>query len=240
MSSLAKTRNPVIFKESFVVLSYEKEWTKILCARSNGSDWSDPYIFTPDGKKLRSSPELLTYISENSRYWELFDPKVINFKRNQAEGYGSGTTKLVNFLEDIRRGIPKEEALKSIKHSPVKQYFPRPETFEGFRRKSYIIKPSLKKKIGPKSAMKKWAQEGKINRKVLEVLEQHFISNKVKPQDSQMKKWANELKVPFEDVKEWFQLKWDGKLEYEWFQAEHKEKFGTSKMGTISPEHVRV
>ena len=83
--------------------------------------------------------------------------------------------------------------------------------------------------------MKRWAQEGKINRKVLEVLEHHFCSSKIKPQQGQMMEWANELKIEFEDVKYWFQIMWKGKLEYEWLKSVQMEEFGISKIDRSRP-----
>ena len=82
--------------------------------------------------------------------------------------------------------------------------------------------------------MKRWAQEGKINRKVLKVLEERFCSSKIKPQQDQMMEWANELKITFEDVKDWFQMMWEGKLEYEWLKSVQKEESGTNNLGTFS------
>ena len=82
--------------------------------------------------------------------------------------------------------------------------------------------------------MKRWAQEGKINRKVLKVLEERFCSSKIKPQQDQMMEWANELKITFEDVKDWFQMMWEGKLEYEWLKSVQKEESGTYNLGTFS------
>ena len=103
-----------------------------------------------------------------------------------------------------------------------------------FRRKDYSLKPAVKRKIGPKCVMKRWAQEGKINRKVLKVLEERFCSSKIKPQQDQMMEWANELKITFEDVKDWFQMMWEGKLEYEWLKSVQKEESGTYNLGTFS------
>ena len=82
--------------------------------------------------------------------------------------------------------------------------------------------------------MKRWAQEGKINRKVLKVLEERFCSSKIKPQKDQMMEWANELKITFEDVKDWFQMMWEGKLEYEWLKSVQKEESGTYNLGKFS------
>ena len=115
-------RNSVVSQESFEVLPGEPKWTKVLCSRTTG-DHVDVYVYTSDGTKLRSRPDLLDYILEHSQYWEQFDPKLINFERNTKESFGSGTRKIINFLESIRKGATKEEALESVKHA-IKQ--PRP------------------------------------------------------------------------------------------------------------------
>jgi len=78
-------------------------------------------------------------------------------------------------------------------------------------------------------------QEGKINRKVLKVLEERFCSSKIKPQQDQMMEWANELKITFEDVKDWFQMMWEGKLEYEWLKSVQKEESGTYNLDRGRP-----
>ena len=202
----------------------------------------DLYIYTPDNTyiqiivytKLRSSPELLDYISRNSQYWEHFDPMLINFDWKQAQSLGSGSKKIINFLKEVRKGVTKEESLKPIKHV-VKQPCPRPPVANNFRRKDYSLKSAVKRKSGPKCVMNGWAQEVKINRKVLEVLEHHFCSSKIKPQHSQMMEWANELKIEFEDVKHWFQIMWKGKLEYEWLKSVQMEEFGISKIDRGRP-----
>ena len=226
-------RNPVLYEDSYEVLPGETKWKKIGCSRSTG-DHVDLYVYAPDGTKLRSSPELLDYISRNTQYWEHFDPTLINFDRKQAQSLGSGTKKIINFLTEVRKGVTKEEALKSIKHI-AKQPRPRPQVANNFRRKDYSLKSAIKRRIGPKCVMKRWAQEGKINRKVLEVLEHHFCSSKIKPQQGQMMEWANELKIEFEDVKYWFQIMWKGKLEYEWLKSVQMEEFGTSKIDRGRP-----
>ena len=117
-------RNSVVSQDSFEVLPGESKWTKVLCSRTTG-DHVDVYIYTSDGKKLRSSPDLLDYIAEHSQYWEDFDPKLINFERNKKESFGWGTRRIINFLESVRKGATKEEALESVKHA-IKQ--PRPTT----------------------------------------------------------------------------------------------------------------
>merc|ERR1719483_1853167 len=97
----------------------------VLCSRSIGNH-VDVYVYTSDGTKLRSSPDLLDYISEHSQYWESFDPKLINFERNKKESFGSGTRKIINFLEEVRKGATKEEALESVRHA-IKKPRPRPQ-----------------------------------------------------------------------------------------------------------------
>ena len=159
---------------------------------------------------------------------------LINFDWKQAQSLGSGSKKIINFLKEVRKGVTKEEALKSIKHV-VKQPCLRPPVANNFRRKDYSLKSAVKRKSGPKCVMNGWAQEVKINRKVLEVLEHHFCSSKIKPQHSQMMEWANELKIEFEDVKHWFQIMWKGKLEYEWLKSVQMEEFGISKIDRGRP-----
>ena len=122
-------RNSVVSEDSFEVLPGEQKWMKVLCSRTTG-DHVDVYIYTSDGKKLRSSPELLDYIAEHSQYWERFDPTLINFERNKKETFGWGTRKIINFLESVRKGATKEEALESVKHA-IKQPLPtRPKVNE--------------------------------------------------------------------------------------------------------------
>merc|ERR1712037_516748 len=214
-------RNSVVSQESFEVLPGEPKWTKVLCSRTTG-DHVDVYIYTSDGKKLRSTPDLLDYIAEHSQYWQQFDPKLINFERNKKESFGWGTKKIINFLESVR-------------HAAKQPRPTRPKETNSFRRKDYSLKPAVKRRIGPKCVMKRWAQEGKINRKVLKVLEEHFCSSKIKPQKDQMMEWANELKITFEDVKDCFQMMWEGKLEYEWLKSVQKEESGTHNLGRGRP-----
>ena len=148
-------RNPVLYEDSYEVLPGETKWKKIACSRSTG-DHVDLYVYTPDGTKLRSSPELLDYISRNTQYWEHFDPTLINFDRKQAQSLGSGTKKIINFLTEVRKGVTKEEALKTIKHV-IKQPRPRPQVANNFRRKDYSLKSAVKRKIGPKCVLNRWA-----------------------------------------------------------------------------------
>ena len=118
-------RNSVVSQKSFIVLPGEPIWTKVICSRTTG-DHIDVYVYTSDGTKLRSTPDLLDYISEHSQYWEYFDPKKINFERHEKESFGSGTRKIINFLEKVRKGVAKEEALESV-NCAIKQSRPRPQ-----------------------------------------------------------------------------------------------------------------
>ena len=61
-----------------------------------------------------SGPAPISYIAEHSQYWERFDPTLINFERNRKGTFGWGTTKIINFLESVRKGATKEEALESV------------------------------------------------------------------------------------------------------------------------------
>ena len=47
---------------------------------------------------------------------------------------------------------------------------------------------------------------------MVDTLERYFDANKTKPSDGQMITWASELKVPFDDVHEWFYKKWKGNI----------------------------
>ena len=43
-----------------------------------------------------------------------------------------------------------------------------------------------------------------------------------------MLQWSKELSVPFDDVYDWFQKKWKGKIEYEYQKAKQKEEMGNN------------
>ena len=62
---------------------------------------------------------------------------------------------------------------------------------------------------------------------MVDTLEKYFDANKTKPSDGQMIQWAAELKVPYDDVHEWFYKKWKGKLEYEYQRMKQKEDTGS-------------
>ena len=61
---------------------------------------------------------------------------------------------------------------------------------------------------------------------MVDTLEKYFDANKTKPSDGQMIQWAAELKVPYDDVHEWFYKKWKGKLEYEYQRMKQNQDMG--------------
>jgi len=108
--------NPIIFDESYEALG---TWRKKICARPTVSSKkaSDAYIITPDKKKLRSSNELLNYLSENPKYWPVINPRQINFDKEQTEKIMPNTKKIIKFLEEVNKGVDCETVLASLKDS---------------------------------------------------------------------------------------------------------------------------
>lgn len=243
--------NPIVFEKTYECVG---TWKKTIQARSTGNH-VDPYLYPPDGKKLRSGNELIDYISKNPQFWADFDPVVINFERSEDVKMGGASKKLIKFLDLVRNGSTTEEALENCQHIPKDKKPPRPspKPKDGSVPKSKLPKKGsiptdgpkikigpksrmssdgggsggVKIKIGPKSKMARL--EGKLNREVVDTLERYFDANKTKPSDGQMITWASELKVPFDDVHEWFYKKWKGKLEYEYQKNKQKEDFGVSE-----------
>ena len=64
--------------------------------------------------------------------------------------------------------------------------------------------------------MQKWSNRQKLSREAISTLEKYFVSNLTKPHYQQIEKWAKELNVDFQRVHDFFQMKWRGKLEYEY------------------------
>ena len=169
-------------------------WKKTIQARSTGNH-VDPYLYPPDGKKLRSGNELIDYISKSPQFWADFDPTVINFERSEDCKMGAATKKLIKFLDLVRNGSTTEEALEQCQHIPKDKKPPRPSpkpkdgsvpksklpkkgsiSSDGFTTPKIKIGPKSKMsgdggasfgkiKIGPKSKMAKL--EGKLNREVM-------------------------------------------------------------------------
>ena len=110
-----KTSSLIIFDECYEALG---TWQKIICARgSTESKSKDAYIVTPDKKKLRSSFELLNYLSENPKYWPVINPNQINFDTKQTEKIMPNTKKIIKFLEEVNKGVDCETVLASLKDS---------------------------------------------------------------------------------------------------------------------------
>ena len=113
-----KTKTPsaiVVFDESYEALG---TWQKIICTRGSTESKSktkDAYVVTPDKKKLRSSFELLNYLSENPKYWPVINPNQINFDKNQTESLTPNTKRIIKFLEEVNKGIDSETVLSSLK-----------------------------------------------------------------------------------------------------------------------------
>ena len=155
----------IVFEETYECIGL---WTKILKKRNSG-DTIDPYITTPERKRLRSGAELYKFIEKNKKYWPIFDATVINFERKSVNKYSKWTQKLIGFLENVRPGVSSHKPRKSegnkkkslekpenIKSSVKPKIGPKtvrerscPKPREGF--KSYS-----KPKMGPKSIMEKW------------------------------------------------------------------------------------
>ena len=205
--------------------TYAGGWTKKICHRNFGTREADTFLYTPTGKKLRSTLELYKYISEHPQYWQTFDPYEINveFKQERLVTPILGTQKLINFLKYVNSGMSTHEALeKSAQTKTVpKPAIPKPKTNNAFRRKDYS-KPSNhqhRPMMGPKSVMKRLKYQNaplrRLSREVVNNLEQHFFENHMPPTDEQMTIWARKYQVDFETVKKWFRLQWKGKLNYE-------------------------
>ena len=101
----------------------EGTWKKTLQKRSTG-DHVDPYIYPPEGKKLRSGNDMIDFIVKHPHYWKSFDPITINFERSKGAKMSAAGRKLVKFLELVRNGVDKDEALESCQHLPKEKRTP--------------------------------------------------------------------------------------------------------------------
>merc|ERR1712061_259706 len=93
----AGVKNQIISKRFY---ECEGTWKKTIQARSIGNHW-DCYIYPPDGRRLRSGNELFDYVASNRKFWDTFDPTIINF------GYARKSQALKNlteFLYLVRNG----------------------------------------------------------------------------------------------------------------------------------------
>merc|ERR1712156_1171378 len=89
----------------------EGTWKKTIQRRSTG-DHVDPYLYPPEGKKLRSGNDLIDFIVKHPHYWNKFDPTTINFERSKGAKMSAAGRKLVKFLELVRAGTDKDEAME--------------------------------------------------------------------------------------------------------------------------------
>merc|ERR1711981_1096159 len=93
----------------------EGTWKKTIQARSTGNH-VDPYLYPPEGNKLRSGNDLIDFVVKHPNYWNSFDPTVINFERSEGAKLSAASKKLIKFLELVRNGTDKDEALESCQH----------------------------------------------------------------------------------------------------------------------------
>jgi len=107
--------NRVIFEHT-----YPGNWVKKIVARNTGEKLCDPYLFAPDGAKLRSSNDLLDYLYRHPEYWPDFNVEEIHLERwtdtVKRKDFGAGTKKIKRFLEGIRSGVSPEAALQQLQH----------------------------------------------------------------------------------------------------------------------------
>ena len=278
------SKNEIVFEQFF---DHEGRWRKILTKRQNPGDRADhfdPYLFTPEGAKLRSNRDLLDYVVKYPKYWPNFDALQINLERKVVEDIkklSSAARKTHQFIEHVNSGLSAEEALQKIDYVPKEPIKPlrgptphKKGKAQQFRRKDYSNTStngaSVKVKIGPKSVMKRHEQEAKssssvsskrpkigpksvmqrkigpksvmqrlnarkssehqnggLDRKVVDELEKRFLAHTVKPSETQILIWSEELDVRFEDIDHWFNAKWKGKLEYEFQKSQKGEDFGS-------------
>ena len=194
--------------------TYPGNWVKKIVERKTGDKLTDPYLFTPDGQKIRSSVELLKYIKANPQHWATFDAYEINVERSKErlENPSSGTRKVIHFLECVNAGMTIEEAeesqgsLKKVKSTSKSKY----------RRKNYSKNYNQHQFLGSKSIRKNSKYRNKtLSREIVNKLEEHFLKATVAPTDEQMELMAIKLGADFELVKKWFNFQWKGRLNYQ-------------------------
>ena len=217
--------------------TYDGGWVKKICQRNYGTREADTFLYTPTGKKLRSTLDLYKYISEHPQYWQTFDPYEINVEKQTERLIKPipGTQKLINFLEYVNSGMSALEALEKTKTVPKPTRAPPTNNGEGlkinkaFRRKDYSKTSNHQHRpmMGPKSVMKRLKYQNtplrRLSREVVVKLEQHFFENRVAPTDEQMTIWARKYQVDFETVKKYFRLQWKAKLNYEYMESKENE-----------------
>ena len=113
---MVRPQNPIVFEETHFC---EGLWKKIIQRRSNGNHL-DSYLYSPSGKKLRSANELFEYITKHPKYWATFDPNTINFAKTKNTKMSMALRNLSKFLQMVRNGFSKEEAIGSCQQIPRK------------------------------------------------------------------------------------------------------------------------
>ena len=207
---MAAGQNIVFMRE------YPGGWIKKIVGRKTGDKLTDPYLFAPDGQKMRSSVELLAYIKKNPQYWETFDAYEVNVERSteKLDNPSHGTKKVMHFLECVKAGMTIEEAensqgsLNKVKSVPKFKY----------RRKNYSKNYDQHQMLlGSKTIRKNSKYRNKtLSKEVVNKLEEHFFKDIVAPTDEQMELRAIECGSDFELVKKWFNLQWKGRLNYQY------------------------
>ena len=69
-----------------------------------------------------------------------------------------------------------------------------------------------------------------LDRQTVDELEKLFCAQVVKPSVTQIRTWSEELNADFEDIDQWFNAQWKGKIEYEYQRAQLKDDVGPDPM----------
>ena len=223
------SKNSIVYEESHL------GWRKEIVARGElaaTKKMTDPYLYSPKGKKLRSTVELLNYLIENPELCANFDPYRIHIEKTEGvlTTPNAGTTKIIQFLKMVNSGVTIEDAKTQIAFVPKP---PKPKKDNAFRRKNYSHGggSSLRHFMGPKSRRK--GNRGILRRDVVQLLERHFVDNRVAPTPEQIDSWARKYEVEFELVYKWFKEQWRGKLDYEWRKAQCSDLYDSSRTREI-------
>ena len=224
----AKAKNQVVFEENF-----PEGWRKEIVARGEMAatkKLTDPYLYSPKGKKLRSTVELLNYLIDNPELCANFDPYRIHIEKTESilTNPNAGTTKIIQFLKMVNSGVTIEDAKTQIAFVPKP---PKPKKDNAFRRKNYSKGGgSFGHFMGPKGRRK---YKGILRRDVVQLLERHFVDNRIAPTNEQIDRWARKYGVEFELVYKWFKEQWKGKLDYEWRKTQSSDLYDSSRTREI-------
>ena len=111
-----KITSKIIFDRSYEALGTWRKVTRLRLVEI-GTSQSDTFIFTPEKKQLRSSVELINYLSKNPKYWPIFDATLINFEKNNMENPSFSTKRVINFLNEVNNGVDIETAMSMFSGS---------------------------------------------------------------------------------------------------------------------------